>query len=203
MSFLKGLFATGDVLAQVFFPTESEQTDAKLSHESPASTSESRPVYQFDRTFRAALYGSFIFAPIGVNWYKLLTKINVRKATAANKDIPNVITRVAADQFIWTPVGIPLYFTCMGLMEGKSTDEVKLSLDQKYLPTLFTNWTVWIPVQTINFMFNPPQYRLLTVNVVSIFWNCFLSYTNSARGGANAVTEKEEKVTSHLPSVPN
>lgn len=56
----------------------------------------------------------------------------------------------------------------------------------KILPTMKVSWCIWIVVQLFNFLLVPVhvcivdatdlQYQLLVVNVVSIFWNAFLSY---------------------------
>ncbi|CAE6431126.1 unnamed protein product [Rhizoctonia solani] len=79
------------------------------------------------RTGRLSLYGGAVFAPIVVNWYK-----------------------VALDQFAFAPIAVGLFFTCTGLMEGKSVEQVKKKLDSSYKDTLIANWTLFIPFQTIN-----------------------------------------------------
>jgi hypothetical protein len=35
--------------------------------------------------------------------------------------------------------------------------------------------TFWCPVNFCNFYWTPPQYRILTVSVSAVFWNCYLS----------------------------
>ena len=37
------------------------------------------------------------------------------------------------------------------------------------------NWVVWPVLQTINMSVVPLQYRLLYVNVASLFWSAYLS----------------------------
>jgi hypothetical protein len=34
---------------------------------------------------------------------------------------------------------------------------------------------MWSPAQVLNFMFVSPQYRVLYVNIVTLFWNIILS----------------------------
>ena len=41
---------------------------------------------------------------------------------------------------------------------------------------------LFVPVQLANFSIVPPHLRLVLVNVVSLFWNAYLSYANSASG---------------------
>lgn len=69
----------------------------------------------------------------------------------------------------------------MAILEGGSPSE---KLEQSYWAGLKANWAVWPAVQAINFTLVPLQHRVLVVNIVSLGWNCFLSYLNS--GGAKA-----------------
>jgi protein Mpv17 len=74
----------------------------------------------------------------------------------------------------------------MALMEGSSP---KAKLQSTYLTALKTNWQIWPGVQFVNFAYVPLDFRVLIVNVVSLGWNCYLSYLNSQGGGAG--TEKD------------
>ncbi|CAE6499758.1 unnamed protein product [Rhizoctonia solani] len=106
----------------------------------------------------------------GHDW--LLDRLPVRSKPAL------VASRVALDQFAFAPIAVGLFFTCTGLMEGKSIEQVKKKLNSSYKDTLIANWTLFIPFQTIN-MFQaviPLHHRLLAVNAISIPWNTFLSW---------------------------
>lgn len=123
---------------------------------------------------RAIIYGGLIFAPIGTNWYPLVSKI-----TSASP-LRQTLMRVTVDQGLFAPiVSVPLYFSAMGAMEGKNKDEIIAHVKSKYTDTLLANWSVWPAVQAANFSIVPVQYRLLVVNVVSIAWNAFLSLKNA------------------------
>ncbi|VEU19744.1 DEKNAAC100283 [Brettanomyces naardenensis] len=161
------LFGTGDFLAQKLFPDET----------SP---------YDYRRTVRNAIYGGILFSPLVSKWYTWLST-SVRypfatfmkaKPSPAQRGILNTICQTAADQLIWAPMGIPMYFVCMTFMEGKDWKEAKDKLNDKYWETLVNNWKVWPAFQAVNFYFVRPAFRLLTVNIVSILWNCYLSYEN-------------------------
>uniref|UniRef100_A0A060SXX2 Protein SYM1 n=1 Tax=Blastobotrys adeninivorans TaxID=409370 RepID=A0A060SXX2_BLAAD len=148
------LFGTGDAIAQ-------------------ALDKQDKP-YDVARTSRACVYGGVIFAPIATQWYPLINRL-----VHPNPAIQS-LKRVAADQLGFAPfVGIPLYFSCLGAMEGKSSSDIKESLQSKYKDTLFTNWLVWPAVQMANFWVVPVQHRLLVVNIVSVAWNAFLSAKNA------------------------
>ena len=73
-------------------------------------------------------------------------------------------------------------------MEGASPQE---RLKSKYVEALKKNWVVWPPVQAVNFTFVPLEHRVLVVNIVSLGWNCYLSYVNS-QGGKTADYDEEK-----------
>lgn len=65
----------------------------------------------------------------------------------------------------------------MGYLDGEGA---KKKLEKAYIPGLKANWMVWPAVQTANFTLVPLEHRVLVVNIVSLGWNCFLSYLNSS-----------------------
>jgi len=65
----------------------------------------------------------------------------------------------------------------MALLEGTSASD---KLNSTYWPALSRNWMVWPVVQFINFKYVPLELRVLVVNIVSLGWNCYLSYLNSS-----------------------
>ncbi|QPG76593.1 hypothetical protein FOA43_003985 [Brettanomyces nanus] len=161
------LFGTGDILAQCIFPKEGSRFD-------------------YRRTIRNAVYGGIIFSPLVTKWYVWLnTSVRYpfrtlfrRQPSSTQRSILDTICRTAADQLMWAPMGIPLYFMSISFMEGKGWQDVKQKLDDKYEETLINNWKVWPVFQALNFYFVSPDYRLLTVNIVSILWNCYMSLEN-------------------------
>lgn len=158
------LFGAGDVLAQTMEQRQSISSEDDLLGPSK--------LFDYSRLSRAVIYGSIIFAPLGDRWYRLLNSVNVSLSKVAN-----TCARVGLDQLVFAPfIGIPLYFSAMTAMEGG--DDVKRDVTKKleanWWSTLTANWTVWPAVQAVNFTFVPVQLRLLTVNAISIVWNCYL-----------------------------
>ena len=68
-------------------------------------------------------------------------------------------------------------------MGGGSVDDAKQKVKDNWWPTLKTAWGLWIPVQAVNMALVPVGGRLLFVNVVSIFWNTFLSMKSAGSAG--------------------
>lgn len=179
------LFGTGDYLAQTVTNIKSKDKLTK---------------YDFQRTTRAIIYGSIIFAPIGDKWYKFLSKIkapfikrsppaqfNSLHVPAPPKPIDkpsffDTVAKVSVDQLIFAPIiSIPLYYSIMTYLEdpfdskSENLNKIDQKLKNNWWDTLKTNWIVWPAFQLFNFGFIPVKFNLLVVNIISIGWNCYLS----------------------------
>ncbi|GAA6049665.1 hypothetical protein JCM3770_005060 [Rhodotorula araucariae] len=160
------LFGAGDVLAQQGIEKRGKDHD-------------------YLRTLRLASYGGLIFAPLITRVYGYIDRIRFQSKIATT------LARVGVDQFVLTPCVLTLFFTCQSLLELKGFGEAKRRIESSWWPTIQTNWSVWIPVQGLNFSVVPPHLRLLTVNVVSLFWNAYLSYANAQAAPAKDTQLKE------------
>ncbi|QDS71184.1 Protein required for ethanol metabolism [Venturia effusa] len=154
------LFATGDTLAQ--------------------QGVERRGLANQDlkRTGRMALYGGAIFGPAATTWFSFLQ----RRVILGNNPSSNatILTRVALDQLIFTPANLLCFLSSQAVMEGTSP---RAKIESTYGTAITKNWMVWPWVQLVNFKVVPLEHRVLVVNVVSLGWNCYLSYLNSQPGG--------------------
>lgn len=111
-----------------------------------------------------------IFGPAATTWFKFLqTKIRFQ-----NKKL-EIGARVAVDQLVFAPTNLFVFLSTMSILEGVSPRE---KLARTYKSALQGNWMVWPFVQVVNFSFVPVDYRVLFVNGLSIFWNCYLSYVS-------------------------
>ena len=113
-----------------------------------------------------------VFGPAATKWYQFLEKKIVLSTTATT-----TVSRVLADQCVFAPINMGCFLSSMALMEGSSPEE---KVKKSYLAGLKANWVVWPPIQAMNFTLVPLEHRVLVVNVVSLGWNCFLSYLNSS-----------------------
>lgn len=112
-----------------------------------------------------------VFGPAATTWFKFLQHNIVLK----NKNA-EILARVAADQLIFAPTNLFCFLSSMAMMEGTSPKE---KLDSSYKTAIQSNWMVWPFVQMVNFKLVPLHHRVLVVNVISIGWNCYLSFLNS------------------------
>ena len=112
-----------------------------------------------------------VFGPAATTWFKFLQN----KVVLKNKNL-EIAARVACDQGIFAGTNLFVFLSSMAIMEGTSPKE---KLEKSYWTALTKNWMVWPFVQAINFKLVPLHHRVLVVNVVSLGWNCYLSYLNS------------------------
>lgn len=88
--------------------------------------------------------------------------------------------RVAADQLVWAPIAVVVFFTSNSLMEGNwDLQKIQQKLKNVYWETLMSNWTLWPGVQMLNFNFVPVNYQALVVSVIALGWNSYMSLQNS------------------------
>ncbi|MDI1490878.1 MAG: Protein required for ethanol metabolism [Ramalina farinacea] len=128
--------------------------------------------HNFARTGRMAAYGGFIFGPAATTWFAFLARrINIPRR-------PNltILARVAVDQTVFASTNMFVFLSTMSILEGSDPRE---KLKKSYFQALKMNWALWPGVQALNFKFVPLEGRVLVVNVVSLGWNCYLSYVNS------------------------
>jgi protein Mpv17 len=113
-----------------------------------------------------------VFGPAATTWFQFLQRnVNLRSTNAT------ILARVACDQGIFAPTFIGIFLGSMAVLEGGSPKE---KLEKNYVNALTSNYMIWPFVQLVNFKLIPLEHRVLFVNVISIGWNCYLSYLNSS-----------------------
>ena len=93
-------------------------------------------------------------------------------------------------QLIWTPPLNILFFTYSGVAEHGDFSKAIADAKAKLWPVLKVNWGVWFPVQALNFTVIPPQYRVLFVNAIALFWSAYLS----TMAASDAPVDKAEEI---------
>lgn len=128
-----------------------------------------------------------MFGPAATTWYGFLA----RRVGAGPRwgRWGRAGLHVAADQAAFAPAMIAVFLSSMAALEG---EPAQARLQAAYLPALRANWAVWPAAQALNFALVPPQFRVLVVNLVSVGWNCYLSFLNSRPMGGRAGVERLE-----------
>uniref|UniRef100_A0A1L8D9B9 Putative conserved plasma membrane protein n=1 Tax=Nyssomyia neivai TaxID=330878 RepID=A0A1L8D9B9_9DIPT len=111
---------------------------------------------------RYSIMGTCIISPIMFAWYKWLDKKYVGTAVRI------LAPKLFLDTFVLTPVLLTTFFTGMSTMEG--AEDKFAEFRQKFLPTFARSCVFWVPIQTLNFTFIPPTYRIVFMGMCSFVW---------------------------------
>lgn len=127
---------------------------------------------------RAARFGVIGLTLHGPLFFKGFQWLDGKFGTA--KTLQNAVTKSLVGQVTLFPTYTSLVLIYSSLLEGRSIQEAWQQVQYK-LPQLFVTGSVyWPTVNVANFMFVPPQQRVLAVNACAILWNTYLSYVNAA-----------------------
>lgn len=129
--------------------------------------------FRFGRLAGFMCWG-FILAFAQCWWYKFL------QIYSKHPQFIEVLRKVMLDQFCYSPISLFCFFTYGTMvLENGTWDDTKDKLRRIYLKTLVVNYSVWFPVQFVNFLLVPRDFQVPFSSSVSVLWNCFLSMRNS------------------------
>nr|NP_001090480.1 uncharacterized protein LOC779393 [Xenopus laevis]AAI23161.1 MGC154358 protein [Xenopus laevis] len=166
-------FTLGDILAQKFVMPDKEKG------------------YDLMRTVRLGSFGFLVHGPTGHYFYSWLDK------QIPGTAMKTVATKVAIDQLLWNPCFGVMFFSYLGLAEGKSFADIQTKIKNDLTTAVVGSWTVWIPAHFVNFRFVPSSQRLLYINSIQIGYNIFLSFLGNKKvDEPEVVKEAEAAVTS-------
>jgi protein Mpv17 len=112
------------------------------------------------------------------------------KTPASQVSTEVVLGKMALDQFVFAPAHMLYYMHMSGWLDGRSREEIGVKVSREFWPILVQNWKVWPLVSFINFKLVPPQLRVLTLNVVGVFWMVFLIKALASAAAAAAAVKK-------------
>lgn len=129
--------------------------------------------FQFSRLAGFMCWG-FIMGVCQCFWYKFL------QIYSKDPKVVEVIRKVLSDQFVYSPISLFCFFVYGTMVLDNGTwDDATGKLRKVYLKTLMINYSVWFPVQFINFLMVPRLLQVPFSSSISVLWNCFLSMRNS------------------------
>lgn len=107
----------------------------------------------------AGCLNGFIFH----HWYDLLDR------TMPGSAVRTVVKKIVADIVIGSNLGILGLFAVQAVLEKSSFQQFVDDYRAGWLPVYMSDIIMWPATQFVNFYFLPPRFRLLCVNLVTVF----------------------------------
>ncbi|EAL62176.1 pmp22 family protein [Dictyostelium discoideum AX4] len=130
--------------------------------------------YDFKRSMRMAVFGFAVTGPLFHYWFKYLDKHFPKKSYR------HAFIKLTIDQVVCSPVFNFLFFSGMGILEGKSKDDIVEKLKKDWLTTYVSDCVVWPFINFVNFAYISSIHRVTFMNVCNIGWGAFLAKMNSS-----------------------
>ena len=127
--------------------------------------------YDVVRTLRMAMLGLLIAGFGTSTWLKWLEGELPGHASSTV-----VLEKASLDACIWAPLANTLYLILTPLLEGKTPEEVKEMLGERFLPVMRTELQTFFPYNLISFSLIHPLYRPFTTGFVSMCFAVYISY---------------------------
>lgn len=146
------------------------QTIEQRRSESPESTgSEHRPALSAERALKFGAVGGFWVGPLLTYWFQLMDKVVPGRTPHA------IAVKMLVDQTAQGPFMIGTMFAWCAVLNGASAAAIVAKLQDELWTTWVNSVYVWAPVQIFQQAVVPLQYRVAVSNVVSYFWDTYLS----------------------------
>jgi len=113
--------------------------------------------------------GGFWVGPLLTAWFGVMERFVPGRGPAA------VAAKLLADQVLQGPFMIASMFAWTALLQGASEAEIEAKLRERLWDTWVNSVGVWAPVQLLQQTVVPMKYRVTVANLVSYFWDTYLS----------------------------
>ena len=125
------------------------------------------------RMVEVAITGLTWSGPVTHYWYGILFKVvNIQDP------ILGLLARIIIDAIVFSPVTVSGYFLWRSMLEGSGFKGAQQKIQAKLKSTVIGAWKFWPAANIINFSVVPFQYRVLYMNVLSLFWTGYLTFVN-------------------------
>jgi len=125
---------------------------------------------RFRRGLKFAAVGAFWVGPLLAAWFQVMD------ALVPGRTPGPVLVKILADQVLQGPFMIATMFLWTGLMNGASVEAIGKTLRKQLKPTWIKSVWVWSPVQAVQQVLVPIEYRVAVANFVSYFWDTYLAH---------------------------
>jgi hypothetical protein len=132
-----------------------------------------------ERLLHASVTGLVWSGPVTHFWYKIL----FGKLVTFKDPILALVAQIFLDAIIFSPVTVSGYFAVRSILEGSGWKGIREKLSTRLFTTVMGAWKFWPAVNIVNFSIVPLEFRVLYMNVLSVFWSGYLTSVNSKKIG--------------------
>jgi hypothetical protein len=191
-------FSVGDLFAQrlqmnTVTTTATTSTSVATTTTTTATQDTDHLKFDYRHPVEIGVLGFFSNGYILTHWYHMLEKVFGTSMICKRV----VFTKVFADQLIYAPFCIVLFFAYSSwLSEGtpaKSWNEFVLKCKDSFTATFLADCSVWPVANFINFRVVPLVYRAPFTAFVQLLWQSYMSFVTSARHISNTEFQSEEE----------
>eukprot|EP00871_Galdieria_phlegrea_P004276 jgi/Galph1/484/GphlegSOOS_G5244.1 len=118
-----------------------------------------------------------IRAPLIHYFHTILDKLIFRNARQTSPFV--VLAKVLLDQFVFSPPFTALYYYVTALVNDEPIRPTSQKIRSELLGVMKRSWSLWIPVNVINYALVPLELRVLFSNIIDVFWTAYLISTVS------------------------
>ena len=133
--------------------------------------------FDTERFVHAAVTGLVWSGPVTHYWYQML----FGKLVTFKDPIFSLGAQIFLDAMIFSPVTVSGYFVVRSILEGGSINAIWDKLSTRLVAVVLGAWKFWPAANVINFMYVPIQFRVLYMNVLSVFWSAYLAFMNAKK----------------------
>jgi hypothetical protein len=113
------------------------------------------------------------------HWFNLLDRV----VGSSMKSKIGVAAKVAADQFIFAPFAIAVFFGYNTVRQSSSIDDAQVRwlncMRQNFMPTFVADCSLWPAANFVNFRYVHLNYRPTFTAAVQLLWQTYMSATFS------------------------
>ena len=147
----------------------SDMTAQAIEHRQHPVSSAGESALSAERALKFGSVGGFWVGPLLTYWFQLMDRLVPGRSPQA------VAVKMLVDQTVQGPFMIGTMFTWCALLNGASLAAIEAKLRSELCGTWINSVYVWAPVQVLQQAVVPLQYRVAVSNVVSYFWDTYLS----------------------------
>eukprot|EP00629_Pelagomonadales_sp_RCC1024_P012374 CAMPEP_0119270940 /NCGR_PEP_ID=MMETSP1329-20130426/7742_1 /TAXON_ID=114041 /ORGANISM="Genus nov. species nov., Strain RCC1024" /LENGTH=197 /DNA_ID=CAMNT_0007270977 /DNA_START=211 /DNA_END=801 /DNA_ORIENTATION=+ len=130
----------------------------------------SKPAHErAERALKFAAVGGLWVGPLLTAWFNVMDRV------VPGRTLRPVAIKLVVDQVVQGPVMIASMFGLCALLNGATLPAVQRKIESELWGTWVASVYVWSPVQVVQQVFVPLQYRVAVANAVSYVWDTYLS----------------------------